>query len=233
MRFVLADENLTVAGRCYAGFPLLLDDDGDAIQPAQTFLWSILTSPGRVNSKKTWNVYGRALYDFFAFVLTNKLDWKSRPAPGLPSAIAAYRDWSKGTLLLSAGTVNQRLRLIVKFYEWALKNEFIHELPFEYAMVRARVTSSLLAHVHSMEGRISSPDVLRRETTRSLKFLTTEQIHQCIGRLSNITHGFMFRLMVRTGLRQVECRTFPHKYLFDPKRRPESPRKIRRPFGVS
>jgi hypothetical protein len=29
----------------------------------------------------------------------------------------------------------------------------------------------------------------------------------------------MFELMVRTGLRQVECRTFPLKYVFDPARR--------------
>lgn len=31
----------------------------------------------------------------------------------------------------------------------------------------------------------------------------------------------MFELMVRTGLRQIECRTFPEKYLFDPTRRPD------------
>ena len=29
----------------------------------------------------------------------------------------------------------------------------------------------------------------------------------------------MFELMVRTGLRQIECRTFPEKYVFDPSRR--------------
>jgi len=36
-----------------------------------------------------------------------------------------------------------------------------------------------------------------------------------------MTHRLMFELMVRTGLRQIECRTFPEKYLFDPRRRPD------------
>lgn len=34
VRFVLADKNLVVQGRTFEGFPLLIDDDGDAIQPA-------------------------------------------------------------------------------------------------------------------------------------------------------------------------------------------------------
>ena len=42
MRFVRADSNLVVAGRIYEGFPLLINDDGDAIEPAQSFLWDLL-----------------------------------------------------------------------------------------------------------------------------------------------------------------------------------------------
>jgi hypothetical protein len=61
VRYVLADANLVVAGRAYEGFPLLIDDDGDAMQPAQTFLWELLTLSGRTNSRKTWDVYGRAM----------------------------------------------------------------------------------------------------------------------------------------------------------------------------
>lgn len=92
MRFLLADENLVVAGRSYPGFPLLLGDDGDAMQPAQTFLWSLLITSGRTDSRKTWDCYGRAVYDFFAFILTNKIDWKATSPLGLPGPVAAYRD---------------------------------------------------------------------------------------------------------------------------------------------
>ena len=90
MRFVLADANLVVAGRVYEGFPLLIDDDGDAIQPAQNWLWDLLGRSGRISSKKTWENYGRAIYDFFGFVLANDYDWKTPAAPGMPGAIEAW-----------------------------------------------------------------------------------------------------------------------------------------------
>src|ERR1019366_5578920 len=49
--------------------------------------------------------------------------------------------------------------------------------------------------------------------------LTKEQVRECLERLPNVTHRLMFELMVRTGLRLIECRTFPEKYLCDPRRR--------------
>lgn len=91
MRFVLADRNLVVAGRVYEGFPLLIDDDGDAMQPAQAWLWDLLGKAGRISSKKSWEAYGRAIYDFFAFVLTNGFDWRQSAAPGMPGVIEAWR----------------------------------------------------------------------------------------------------------------------------------------------
>jgi len=106
MRFVLADGNLVVAGRTYEGFPLLINDEGDAIQPAQTWLWDLLGKSGRIHSKKSWESYGRAIYDFFGFVFTNHYDWMHPALPGKPGAIEAWRDWSKGTLGLEVSTIN-------------------------------------------------------------------------------------------------------------------------------
>ncbi|MDC7698023.1 site-specific integrase [Vogesella sp. LYT24W] len=57
------------------------------------------------------------------------------------------------------------------------------------------------------------------ETQQAIRFLTLEQITACGEVLTNLTHQLMFELMVRTGLRQMECRTFPDAYVFDPARR--------------
>ena len=219
MRFVLADENLVVAGRSYEGFPLLINDNGDAIQPAQTWLWDLLGKSGRISSKKSWENYGRAIYDFFGFVLTNGYDWKASAAPGMPGAIEAWRDWSRGTLGLQTSTVNQRLRVVVRFYEWAIRTGHIDRLPFDYVTVQTSRQPGFLAHVDATGGRVASPQILLQEKQQSIRFLTKEQIAVCQEGLGNPTHRLMFELMVRTGIRQIECRTFPDAYVSDPSRR--------------
>ena len=82
MRYVLATDKLVVAGRSYKCFPLLINNGGDAMQPAQTYLWDLIGKGGRVSGPKTWNVYGWAIYDFFAYVYANNLDWKNPAAEG-------------------------------------------------------------------------------------------------------------------------------------------------------
>jgi len=219
VRLVLADHHCVVQGRSFAGFPLLINDDGTAVEPAQTFLWDVLTTTGRVQSPLTWTKYGRDLYDFFAFISANGLDWRAPPALSMPSVVDWYRDWSKGELGLDSNTVNSRLRLIVRFYQWALGHGHIEALPFRYLCVSTSRAPGLLAHVDISEGQAVTPSALLPQKRASIKFLTAEQVAVCMRALNNETHKLMFELMVRSGLRQVECRTFPLKYVFNPSRR--------------
>lgn len=219
MRYVLATDKLVVAGRCWKGFPLLINIGGDAMQPAQTYLWDVIGKGGRVSSPKTWDVYGRALYDFFGYVYANKLDWKCPAAPGMPGAIEAYRDWSKGSVGLDNSTINNRLRVVVRFYAWALRKGHIERVPFDRVTVRTNREPGFLAHVDATGGKVESPEILLQQKARSIRILTKEQVPVCYHALPNITHRLMFELMVRTGLRQIECRTWPEKYMFDPSRR--------------
>jgi len=219
VRFVLADKNLVVQGRTFEGFPLLIDDDGDAIQPAQNWLWDVLVKSGRATNPKTWENYGRAVYDFFGFALTNGYDWKAPAVDGVPGAIEAWRDWSRGTLGLQASTINLRLRVVVRFYEWALRKGHIEQMPFDYVTIQTSRQPGFLDHVNASESKVSSPQVLLQQKKQSIQFLTKDQITVCHESLTNLTHQLMFELMVRTGLRQIECRSFPDTYVFDPERR--------------
>jgi len=215
MRFLLADENLVVLGRVYVGFPLIIDDHGEAIEPAQTWLWEIIKS-GRRSSPKTWESYGRAIYDFFCFILANGHDWKMPPVMGMLSPVEAWRDWSLKTLKLNPNTINQRLRIVVRFYEWALKKEYLNQLPFDYEIVQTNRLPGFFAHVDNSYGKIASPQILLKKKPQNIRFLNKEQIVVGHKALTNQTHQLMFELMVRTGLRQIECRTFPDAYVFDP-----------------
>ena len=221
MRYLLANEKLVVAGRVWKGFPLLLNTGGHPMEPAQSFLWDLIASNGRVSSPKSWESYGWALYDFFAFVFANGLDWQQHDSPGMPSALEAYRDWSKGTVGLANTTINNRLRVIVRFYQWAVKKGLIDRPPFDLVSIQTSRQPGFLAHVDATSGKVESPSILLKQQVQSIKILTKEQVKVCYEALPNLTHRLMFSLMLRTGLRQIECRTWPEKpgYVFDPSRR--------------
>lgn len=218
VRLVYSTDKLVVGGRAFVGFPILLDNSMRVMLPVQDWLWAVLVS-GKRSSPKTWETYGRATYDFFAFVAANKIDWKSPPLQGFPSAIERYRDWSKNTIGLDACTINSRLRIITRFYEWAKKQGHVAYLPFEYESVQISREPGFLAHVDTTGSKVSTPGYMLRQQRKQIGFLTKEQVQVCQTTLTNITHRTMFNLMVRTGLRSIECRTFPEQYVFDPSRR--------------
>lgn len=135
VRLALATSDLVLEGRSFEGFPLLLDHDGWPLEPAQAFLWHALVNSGGIESKLTWEDYGRRLYDFFAFLEANGLNWDQGPAPHGLSVVAKYCDWSLGELGLNPSTVNKRLNLVVRFYQWSKSQGYVSHLPCGCAMV--------------------------------------------------------------------------------------------------
>lgn len=217
MRLVFATQDLTLANRSFEGFPLLIGADGWPVQPAQSFLWHILIESGESLSTLTWEAYGRRLYDYFAFLEANTLAWNDEtPAHGL-SVLSRYRDWSIGELALNPRTVNNRLALIVRFYRWAKLNSLIKVLPFGEKKTQVVPHSGLLSHVTRPRKERSKISIMLRERKRLMKLLTKDQVKVCLALDADPSHQILFHLMVRTGLRSCEARSFPLKYVFNPR----------------
>ena len=68
------EKDLSLAGRSFEGFPLLVGSDGWPVEPVQSFLRHILVESGEARSELTWEAYGRCLYDYFAFLEANGLE---------------------------------------------------------------------------------------------------------------------------------------------------------------
>lgn len=219
MRLVMATADLIVAGRSFAGFPLLLDNDGWPLEPAQSFLWNALVTAGSVESKLTWEAYGRRLYDYFAFLDANDLTWDEGEKPHGLSVVARYRDWALGELGLNPNTVNKRLNLVIRFYDWCKRQGHISYLPFGRRDVRIPTHQGLLGHVDRSGGIASKPTVMARERKATIKFLIKQQVRQCLAARLDASHALLFNLMVRTGMRSCEARTFPLTYVFNPRTR--------------
>jgi integrase/recombinase XerD len=137
------------------------------------------------------------------------------PATCLP--VELYRDWSLNECKLDPRTINHRLRTVRRFYDWCFKHGFIDRLPYDNVRVSISRPSGFLAHVDATGGKTATPHFMLRQLKRPLKFLTLEQCKECIVALSNPTHRLIFWLMLATGLRNAEARTFPDAYTFDPK----------------
>lgn len=219
MMLVMATTDFVVQGRSFEGFPLLVGDDGWPVEPAQSFLWHALVISSGSDSPLTWETYGRRLYDYFAFLNANGLSWDAAlTAQGL-TPLARYRDWSLTELKLNRSTVNQRLSLVVKFYEWCKAQGHIDHLPFSRASVRATSRNGFLSHAAAPQTAQGKPSILVKSYKSPLKFLTKEQTLACGSAELDPSHALLFHLMVRTGLRSCEARSFPIKYVFNPNAR--------------
>jgi integrase len=218
VRLVLATDDLVIEGRSFAGFPLLIGDDGWPVEPAQSFLWDVLTLGGSAESLLTWEAYGRWLYDFLAFLNANELEWNAAPSPHGLSVVARYRDWSLTEANVGANTVNKRLNIVVRFYEWCKERGLVTHLPFGRRDVRIPGNVGFLEHVNRGK-TISKATVLVKERKPTVKLLTKEQVRIGLRLNVNESHRLLFHLMVRVGLRSCEARTFPQKYVFNPRTR--------------
>jgi len=86
------------------------------------------------------------------------------------SVLSRYRDWSSGELELDPSTLNKRLNLIVRFYQWAKQRDLIAALPFGERRVRATPHSGFLSHVARPNAESTKPSVMVRERKRLTKF---------------------------------------------------------------
>ncbi len=216
MRLLFSTSDLVIGGRPIEGFPLLIDDFCAPLQPAQNFLLHTLLDSGSVHSKLTWEAVGRRLYDYFAYLNANGIKWDDIDVPVGASPVSRYRDWSAGELRLSPTTINKRLALIVRFYEWAVGRGYISKLPFSYQQIRSHRNQGMLAHIQPSSQLVDRAAVLLRQYRSPIKILTTAQIQVCRSHLSNPSHRMLFELMLRSGLRSCEARSFPSKYVFNP-----------------
>ncbi|MAZ87740.1 MAG: hypothetical protein CL693_08840, partial [Cellvibrionaceae bacterium] len=152
MKKIIATKEFLVNGTPYPGFPLLYDDEHRLVTDVHKYLIKRCIRSGRAKSTKSWGQYGHSLYDYFDWLEMNfvKVDggvsirdaWKF--GCGLDdnieeSTLAQYRDWLLRPINhpahpgcgLAISTVNDRLGEVIRFYQYALRQCMIDQLPFE------------------------------------------------------------------------------------------------------
>lgn len=219
MRFVRATEDFVYGGRPRPGFPLLLGRSMERSQPFHDYLLHRLLDSGKALDIKTWEAYGRRLWDFARFLDANDLAWNQPFAAVGQSVVRVYRDWQVQDLKLDPATVNDRLELVAAMYRWAHGRGRIERLPFTLSDVTVHGVEHDLAHVTGGRKTVARPDVLLDEWDKEPAFLTADQLKIARAEIRSPSQRLLFDLMARVGLRSVEARTFPVSYVFDPSTR--------------
>ena len=220
MRLIFTTEDYVHAGRPRPGFPVILGDDMTPAEPFHAYLHHLLLGRGKALDAKTWEAYGRRLWDFARFLHANALAWNQPFSSYGQSVVRVYRDWQASDLGLEATTINDRLKVVTDFYHWAQARGLIERLPFTCSDVTVHGIEHDLSHVTGGHRTTSRPDVMVDEWEKEPLFLTATQIKVARSAIRSTSQRLLFDLMARVGLRSVEARTFPLAYVFDPATRP-------------
>lgn len=216
MEFILSTSEFGVRGHPYQGFPILLKGNHDVFVEGMEFLVYHCLMRGSVQSRRSWETFGRDLCDYFEFIEANGFDWRELDHRNHETLLALYRDVSFDRFNLSASTVNRRLHLVIKFYQFALKQGWVSTLPYDLETVRVRQSKGFLAHTDTSGGYAVKPNVLLKTSPTKIKVLNKEQVDELLKTIKNKTLRLIVRLALLTGLRKEELLTFPVNYVLAP-----------------
>ena len=112
-----------------AGFPLLFTADCRLIEPAVAFLHEHFIQ--RAHTADTLRTYAEILHDWFETLEQNAIPWRDADAVDL----VAYRNRMLSQPSGHTGrpyrisTINHRVRGVLRFYEWMVRNEYLDASP--------------------------------------------------------------------------------------------------------
>ncbi len=211
------------------GIPLIVNDNEIPHTALNNYMLHLVFDQGSVESIKTLHNYADALVDYFSWLEANDLSWDDKPRLTKKSKessnLALYQRWSEkdyrkpnGYPLLHA-TINLRTGRVQAFYRWAKDiARLIDWLPYA-TVLKPRPQGHPDAFAHTHAKRYVESSNLKLNVPKKLpKLLTIDECRELLATPMSKTVKAMTRLMLGTGLRNEECRTFPRKYVFDPTR---------------
>lgn len=209
--------------------PLLVDKNGEPVLIVNRFLLHLKLEVGKVHSSLTIQTYSDSLYDYFSFLEAQHLRWDDQPkwtdVGKEVSNLALYQQWCHDTYKKDNGsklkhsTINIRVGHIERFYRWAKEiASLIRWLPFVELEKSAprQEHPDYLAHTHHGTRTVQGTEGRLPVNKEPLKLLTIEQCWELRSAPMSWTLKNSTWLMLGSGIRNEECRTFPRHYVFNP-----------------
>jgi site-specific recombinase XerD len=186
-----------------AGFPLLFTSDLKLIEPAVAFLHEHAIQ--RAHTADTVRTYSEILYDWFDALEQSDVLWSEVDTADL----IAYRNRMLQQPSAHTGrpysvrTINHRVRGVLRFYQWAVRNHWLRDSPLvgrssDFALAR-RDRAKHRRYDHAPERSVF---VLRQFEELPRPF-TSAQARELLAELAP-PYDLMARWQLYTGLRNSE-----------------------------
>jgi site-specific recombinase XerD len=176
------------------------------IEPAFAYLVERAVTLGRSRAAETVRTYGEHLYDWFDALEQSKIAWRDVDE----TTIASYRNrmlenTSPHTKRPYArSTINDRVRTVCRFYEWAHRHGKIGELPFERINLRTgRSRGGFLAHLNRAHADRTANALTLAEHQRLPRPLRVDELRQLFSHLTP-PYDLMAGWALGAGLRRKE-----------------------------
>ena len=184
------------------GFPILVYDSMEIIEPAFAYLMHLATVPGRSHAPDTLRAYSEHLVDWFDSLEQSHQQWDAVDE----RVLAAYRNRHQEGVSAHTGrpyaisTINDRMRTICRFYKWLYKRHWIDELPF-HDDVDVRVSTRRqpeLIHTEKNPYLVKANELTLPEYERLPRALPRHHIRQLFLHL-NMPYSLMGEWAIATG----------------------------------
>jgi site-specific recombinase XerD len=211
MRLFFTSTEFTWKGITRERVPFLCNAEMELVPAPNAYLLYVASIRGRTRSPRTWETYGNHLYEFFSFLEINGMAWNDMDQ----SRLAAWRD-----SMLERGcvrsTVNQRLRCVCGFYEWAVRSNHISQRPFAKEDIWINKGPGFLAHVDAGGNQFNANELTVQTHQPLPKFLILENAIRFLESARPHALKLMGYLALLVGMRREEIVALDYRVIPNP-----------------
>lgn len=218
MQLINSSKEFTFKGASLPDMPILIDGDCEIVKPVFRFTVYLTIQDARIQSPRTINNYTSALYDYFSFIEANQLTWDEpylNDAENFTiSVLALYRNWSRtlkdksGVRSVSDSTINLRLSVLKRFYEYCYSAGIINFEPWETLFkVQLETMPGFLRHTRGQK-IVKGNDLTLRTFKKPPKLLSLSQCKELLSAIDSATFKLTTKLLLSTGIRKDELVSF-------------------------
>ncbi|MBW4049175.1 MAG: tyrosine-type recombinase/integrase [Proteobacteria bacterium] len=211
MKLFFTDPEFHAGGVPRPGIPFLCDRRMELVAAPNRYLLYVATMRGRSRAPATWRTYGSHLLEFFGFLEDNSLAWDAVSV----HVLSAWRD-AMLERQCSRNTVNQRLRCVHAFYDWATRQGLLPSVPFSTQDIIVARKMPFLGHVGAGSSRFEANELTLRTTTPAPQFLRLDKAVEFLEGLTPRRVRLMGYLMLLTGMRREEVVALDYRVLPNP-----------------
>ena len=200
MEIFFSNSDFKIAGASFSGVPFFVNSEYRLLDEVNEFFTTNILIDGRINSKNTWKHYAYWLQDYIKWTLANNIDWKTVTT----LEVTAYRNWSLEECNLTPSTVNSRISLIKRFYNYAIENDLAKSNPIQMltSVYSKNVDSDMLNHTHRIKFQRNNLSI---KTHQELpKIYSDDQVLELFKACESERLKLMMRLMLECGMRRSE-----------------------------